>query len=84
MPRKKGFQYRSGKVFNFANRYVTYISIALGLVCLGVSSTPMGSQYDSLRGAPGAVDQLLMLAGVALLDAAWRLEHSGYKKNKGK
>ena len=31
-----------------------------------------------------AVDQLLMLAGVALLDAAWRLEHSGYKKNKGK
>ena len=56
---------------------MTYISIALGLVCLGVSSTPMGSQYDSLRGAPGAVDQLLMLAGVALLDAAWRLEHSG-------
>ena len=41
---------------------MTYISIALGLVCLGVSSTPMGSQYDSLRGAPGAVDQLLMLA----------------------
>lgn len=63
---------------------MTYISIALGLVCLGVSSTPMGSQYDSLRGAPGAVEQLLMLAGVALLDAAWRLEHSGYKKNKGK
>ena len=61
---------------------MTYISIALGLVCLGVSSTPMGSQYDSLRGAPGAVDQLLMLAGMALLDAAWRLEHSGYKKNK--
>ena len=63
---------------------MTYISIALGLVCLGVSSTPMGSQYDSLRGAPGAVDQLLMLAGAALLDAAWRLEHSGSKKNKGK
>ena len=63
---------------------MTYISIALGLVCLGVSSTPMGSQYDSLRGAPGAVDQLLMLAGVALLDAAWRLEHSGYKNNKVK
>ena len=63
---------------------MTYISIALGLVCLGVSSTPMGSQYDSLRGAPGAVDQLLMLAGVALLDAAWRLEHSGYKNNNAK
>lgn len=63
---------------------MTYISIALGLVCLGVPSTPMGSQYDSLRGAPGAVDQLLMLAGMALLDASWRLEHSGYKKNKGK
>ena len=44
----------------------------------------MGRQYDSPRGAPGAVDQLLMLAGMALLDAAWRLEHSGYKKNKGK
>ena len=60
---------------------MTYISIALGLVCLGVSSTPMGSQYDSLRGAPGAVDQLLMLAGVALLDAAGWLAHRG-KKNK--
>ena len=53
-------------------------------MCLGVSSTPMGSQYDSLRGAPGAVEQLLMLAGVVLLAAAWRLEHSGDKKNKGK
>ena len=63
---------------------MTYISIALGLVCLGVSSTPMGSQYDSLRGAPGAVDQLLMLAGMALLDASWRLEHSGYKNNNVK
>ena len=61
---------------------MTYISIALGLVCLGVSSTPMGSQYDSLRGAPGAVDQLLVLIGVGLLAAAWRLEHRGHGKNK--
>ena len=42
----------------------------------------MGSQYDSLRGAPGAVDQLLVLIGVGLLAAAWRLEHSGHGKNK--
>ena len=63
---------------------MTYISIALGLVCLGVSSTPMGSQYDSLRGAPGAVDQLLVLIGVGLLAAAGRLEHSGHGKNKEK
>ena len=56
---------------------MTYISIALGLVCLGVSSTPMGSQYDSLRGAPGAVDQLLMLAGMAVRAAGWRVPHRG-------
>lgn len=63
-------------------RIAAGISIALGLVCLGVSSTLFGSQYDSLRGFLGAVDQLLVLIGVGLLAAAWRLEHSGHGKNK--
>ncbi len=61
---------------------MTYISIALGLVCLGVSSTSLGSQYVSLRGFLEAVDQFLVLIGVGLLAAAWRLEHSGHGKNK--
>lgn len=63
-------------------RFIACISIGLGLVCLGVSSTSLGSQYVSLRGFLEAVDQLLVLIGVGLLAAAWRLEHSGHGKNK--